>query len=229
MERSTYAPIPHKFEAGTPPIVEAVGLGAALDYLAHIGMERIQRTSRPSRRTPWKVWPTVPGVKCHGAARRRRPRRRDLVRARGRPPARRGDRARHPWRRGAGRSPLREAGARSVRRASRRRGCRRTSTPRPARSTRWWRVCTTPATTSRCGEQMTESSTRCTRRSSWTTTAPHHRGLREPFEAEVHHVNPTCGDEVTLRVHLDRGETRRRRVLRRRGLLDLAGRRLGDD
>jgi len=35
---------------------------------------------------------------------------------------------------------------------------------------------------------------------------PHGRGLREPFEAEVHHVNPTCGDEVTLRVHLD-GDT----------------------
>ncbi|MFN8196289.1 MAG: SUF system NifU family Fe-S cluster assembly protein [Nocardioidaceae bacterium] len=32
---------------------------------------------------------------------------------------------------------------------------------------------------------------------------PHHKGLREPFEAEVHHVNPTCGDEVTLRVHLE--------------------------
>ncbi|MGW4370161.1 Fe-S cluster assembly sulfur transfer protein SufU [Nocardia takedensis] len=32
---------------------------------------------------------------------------------------------------------------------------------------------------------------------------PHHRGLREPFGAEVHHVNPTCGDEVTLRVHID--------------------------
>ena len=31
---------------------------------------------------------------------------------------------------------------------------------------------------------------------------PHHRGLREPFGAEVHHVNPTCGDEVTLRVQL---------------------------
>ena len=28
------------------------------------------------------------------------------------------------------------------------------------------------------------------------------RGLREPFEAESHHVNPTCGDEVTLRVHV---------------------------
>jgi nitrogen fixation protein NifU and related proteins len=35
---------------------------------------------------------------------------------------------------------------------------------------------------------------------------PHHRGLREPFEAEVHHVNPTCGDEVTLRVHLADGK-----------------------
>ena len=31
---------------------------------------------------------------------------------------------------------------------------------------------------------------------------PHHRGLREPFGAEVHHVNPTCGDEITLRAAL---------------------------
>jgi nitrogen fixation NifU-like protein len=35
---------------------------------------------------------------------------------------------------------------------------------------------------------------------------PHHRGLREPYEAEVHHLNPTCGDEITLRVHLDAGK-----------------------
>jgi nitrogen fixation protein NifU and related proteins len=34
---------------------------------------------------------------------------------------------------------------------------------------------------------------------------PHGKGLRDEFEAEVHHVNPTCGDEVTLRVHLDDG------------------------
>jgi len=31
---------------------------------------------------------------------------------------------------------------------------------------------------------------------------PHHKGLREPFDAEVQHVNPVCGDEVTLRVAL---------------------------
>jgi nitrogen fixation NifU-like protein len=35
---------------------------------------------------------------------------------------------------------------------------------------------------------------------------PHHAGLRQPFEAEVHHVNPTCGDTITLRLHLD-GDT----------------------
>ena len=34
----------------------------------------------------------------------------------------------------------------------------------------------------------------------------HHSGLREPYEVEVHHVNPSCGDELTLRVHLD-GDT----------------------
>ncbi|MBW3085419.1 Iron-sulfur cluster assembly scaffold protein IscU [Austwickia sp. TVS 96-490-7B] len=32
---------------------------------------------------------------------------------------------------------------------------------------------------------------------------PQHAGLREPYGAEVHHVNTTCGDEITLRVHLD--------------------------
>ncbi len=36
--------------------------------------------------------------------------------------------------------------------------------------------------------------------------AKHHSGLRDPYEAQVHHVNPSCGDEVTLRVHLD-GDT----------------------
>ncbi|QYH19714.1 SUF system NifU family Fe-S cluster assembly protein [Corynebacterium aquatimens] len=37
---------------------------------------------------------------------------------------------------------------------------------------------------------------------------PQHAGLREPFEAEVHHVNPSCGDELTLRIQLSSdGET----------------------
>jgi nitrogen fixation NifU-like protein len=34
---------------------------------------------------------------------------------------------------------------------------------------------------------------------------PHHKGLRDPYDVEVHHVNPTCGDEVTLRVQVADG------------------------
>jgi nitrogen fixation NifU-like protein len=37
---------------------------------------------------------------------------------------------------------------------------------------------------------------------------PHGAGLREPFDAETHHVNPTCGDEVTLRVKLEGDEVK---------------------
>lgn len=41
MDHSTYAPPPHRFEAGTQPIAQAVGLGAAVDYLTGIGMDQI--------------------------------------------------------------------------------------------------------------------------------------------------------------------------------------------
>jgi cysteine desulfurase / selenocysteine lyase len=46
MHSSTYAPAPHKFEAGTPPIAEAVGLGAAVDYLTAIGMDKVAEHER---------------------------------------------------------------------------------------------------------------------------------------------------------------------------------------
>ncbi len=35
---------------------------------------------------------------------------------------------------------------------------------------------------------------------------PHHKGLQASFDAEVHHVNPTCGDEITLRVRVEDGQ-----------------------
>ncbi|WP_370208649.1 cysteine desulfurase [Aeromicrobium sp.] len=41
MERSTFAAPPHRFEAGTPPIAQSVGLGAAVDYLSALGMENV--------------------------------------------------------------------------------------------------------------------------------------------------------------------------------------------
>src|SRR5262249_43663927 len=45
-DRVTYGEPPHKFEAGTPPIVQAIGFGAALDYISSIGKPRIQAHER---------------------------------------------------------------------------------------------------------------------------------------------------------------------------------------
>jgi cysteine desulfurase/selenocysteine lyase len=45
-ERSVWAPIPGKFEAGTPPIVEAIGLHAAIDYVGALGWAAIEAHER---------------------------------------------------------------------------------------------------------------------------------------------------------------------------------------
>ena len=44
-DKATWAPIPHKFEAGTPPYVEAIGLGAAVDYLTNLDMKNVEKHS----------------------------------------------------------------------------------------------------------------------------------------------------------------------------------------
>ncbi len=46
MSGSTYAALPHKYEAGTPPIAQAVGLGAAVDYLSGLGMDAVAAHER---------------------------------------------------------------------------------------------------------------------------------------------------------------------------------------
>ncbi len=66
MERSTYAPLPHKFEAGTPPIVQAVGLGAALDYLGHLGMDAVHAHEQAITAYALEALATVPGLTILG-------------------------------------------------------------------------------------------------------------------------------------------------------------------
>jgi len=66
IERSTYAPIPHKFEAGTPPIVEAVGLGAAVDYLSVLGMDNVHRHEEAITAYALDGLATVPGLRVLG-------------------------------------------------------------------------------------------------------------------------------------------------------------------
>jgi cysteine desulfurase/selenocysteine lyase len=66
MERSTYAKAPHKYEAGTPPIVEAVGLGAAVDYLAHVGMDAIHAHEKAITGYALEGMATIPGLTVLG-------------------------------------------------------------------------------------------------------------------------------------------------------------------
>jgi cysteine desulfurase/selenocysteine lyase len=66
MERSTYAPVPHKFEAGTPPIAEAIGLGAAVDYLSVLGMANVHRHEQAVTAYALEGLATVPGLRVLG-------------------------------------------------------------------------------------------------------------------------------------------------------------------
>jgi cysteine desulfurase/selenocysteine lyase len=66
MDHSTYAPAPHKFEAGTPPIVEAIGLGAAVDYLSEIGMDAIAHHERELTGYALDALGEIPGLRVIG-------------------------------------------------------------------------------------------------------------------------------------------------------------------
>ncbi|HXH78601.1 MAG TPA: cysteine desulfurase [Nocardioides sp.] len=66
MQRSTYAQIPHKFEAGTPPIIEAIGLGAAVDYLDHVGLDAIHAHEQALTGYALEGLTSVPGLRVLG-------------------------------------------------------------------------------------------------------------------------------------------------------------------
>ncbi len=66
MDHSTYAPAPHKFEAGTPPIVEAVGLGAAVDYLTSVGLAAVHEHEAGLVRHTLDALADVPGLRIIG-------------------------------------------------------------------------------------------------------------------------------------------------------------------
>ncbi len=66
LQHSTWAEIPHRFEAGTPPIIEAVGLHAAIDYLESIGMDKIFEHDRALTEVALDRLGDVPGLKIQG-------------------------------------------------------------------------------------------------------------------------------------------------------------------
>lgn len=68
---ATWADLPHKFEAGTPNIAGAIGLGAAIDYLRPIGMAAIHAYEQELTAYAMKQLAAVPGLQVHGQARER--------------------------------------------------------------------------------------------------------------------------------------------------------------
>jgi cysteine desulfurase / selenocysteine lyase len=66
MERSTFAPPPHKFEAGTMPIAQAVGLGAAVDYLTETGLEAIREHEQDLLRHALAALAGIDGLRILG-------------------------------------------------------------------------------------------------------------------------------------------------------------------
>lgn len=65
-EKSTWAPVPHKFEAGTPAIVETIGLGAAIDWVESIGFDAITAHEKQLVDHAARVLPEVPGLRVIG-------------------------------------------------------------------------------------------------------------------------------------------------------------------
>jgi len=63
---STWAPVPHKFEAGTPPIAEAVGFGAAVDYLEAIGMDQVAAHERELTAYALDRLSEIPDLRVYG-------------------------------------------------------------------------------------------------------------------------------------------------------------------
>ena len=66
LHSSTWADLPHKFEAGTPPIAEAVGFGAAIDYLAAVGMDRVRDHERNITRYALDRLAEIPDLTVYG-------------------------------------------------------------------------------------------------------------------------------------------------------------------
>jgi cysteine desulfurase / selenocysteine lyase len=66
LENATYADLPHKFEAGTPAIAEAIALGAAVDYLTNIGMDKIHAYEAELTTYLFEKLMLIPQVKIYG-------------------------------------------------------------------------------------------------------------------------------------------------------------------
>ena len=195
-ERTIYNDLPYKFEAGTPHIAGAIGLGAAVDYLQGLGLDRIADAEHDLLEYATARLAAVPGLEIIGTAPREG--RGRLVHDAGHPPAR----SRHdPRQRGRGdphRSPLRDAGDGVLRRPGD--GARLVRFLQHTRGDRSSRRCAGPGTG---GARLMDLSELYR-----DVIVDHNRNPRNfrPMPGADSHAegfNPLCGDRLTLFVKLD--------------------------
>ena len=141
LDETTWGDVPAKFEAGTQPIAEAVGFGAAVDYLEEVGLEAIEQHEHElvdvCARADGRRAGNHDVRACAGAPCRDR-----LLQPRRHPPARRVAGARLRWRRDSGRAPLLPAADAAPRRGGNEPARASTCTRSPRRSIGSSRACT---------------------------------------------------------------------------------------
>ena len=66
LEGATWNELPYKFEPGVPPLAEAVGFGAAIDYVSRVGLDAIHEHEQALTAYGWELLSTIPGVTLYG-------------------------------------------------------------------------------------------------------------------------------------------------------------------
>ncbi len=200
-EDTTWGELPHKFEAGTAPMAEAVGFGAAIDYLNEIGFDAIEQYEHELAAYALGRLAELPWITVVRAS-RRAPRGDRLLQRRRRAPARRRAGARLRRDSDPGRPPLLPAAHAQARRGGNEPGeLLRLHDPgrdRPARR----------------GSPQGEEGVRVVGEFDQLYRElildhyknPRNHGVLDPSDARAEGQNPLCGDEITVSVRLGEGD-----------------------
>ena len=200
LDRTTFNDLPHKFEAGTPAIAEAVGFGAAVDYITQVGLAAIEQHEHELTRYAVELLSEIDGVTLYGPPVSRRGRNR-VVHGRGRPSTRRGPGARLGRRSGPRRPPLHPAADDAARgRGHQPRKLLPLHAPRRRRQARG-----RPAD-GEAAVRMSEFEDLYREVILDHYKSPRNYGVLDPSDAVAEGQNPLCGDELSVSVRFGEGD-----------------------
>ncbi len=211
LRQSKWNELPWKFEAGTPAIAEAIGLGAAVDYLSALGMDNVYAAEHELVTYAMEQMQDIEGLRMLGP--QRRAHRAGQLHPGQRPSARHRGRARQPGHRRPRRPSLRAAAARALRRPGQRpRQLLHLQYPRGSRRPRRRPAARSPSTSVSSAARRIAS---CGGSASMDLYAeeildhykhPRHFGHLDEPTLVYHDRNPLCGDEITLELKIEDGK-----------------------